>query len=710
MRPLTRNLRDAGLSIGAAVTSGIALWLARASFDIAGSDMAPIRVAMLPSIAELAGLVVASLLVAAGMAALLRPVNDASVSFWAPVSDTLLPLFALAVLAIPYLPWLADRVTALRLLAGPGRLIVWLVVLGQVAWIALPQVGRRFGLPPVSTGMGAVLFGLAAVCLSAPFVLNARHLIPGAFVDLWLAFAQAPSATPAGVLSGALGLLFDQEYGLIAYAPVLLLAFAGLAMMLREPSHRRLALLLSAASVALVAIHALPDPWWRRSAMPGQQLALLLPVFALPIARLYERLPDAGTARAGARLLLLVSIAITVTLLIFDEQVPARQDADGSASLLLWLSPTWRLWRTIPTFVGVGDAAAYSRLLLWLSATTVAFIVMFRLRAARPGRSALAVTTAMVIAFLGVCTLSAALLPDRGKPFTVEGRVLFPLLETFDPVARPLAIRYDPISRVAPHELPPHFTLTAVPGQRTDPQPVRVVLNARFRLPAGDYTLTVRGAESAGSIPNAALALQVGREGRPLETWPLEVRPGEQVQYHFSLPLDAEFVGFRAPRAVEQTIAELRLTPISTRDVRHRLQAGTVLSAAVFQPATIFFHDGNSYPETGGFWVKGRSVAHLTLRKTRETDASLTLAIHSGASPNVVTVSTPSWNRRLELVPGVTERVVVPSGEGQQLVPLTIACENGFVPGEIAKTRDRRLLGAWVAFIPDDISRTSAGP
>ena len=710
MRPLTSSIRDSIVSTGAAATAGAALWLTRASFDIAGSDAAPTRIAMLPSLAELAGLVVVSLLVAAGMAVVLRPVNDAAVSFWAPVRDALLPLFALALLAIPYLPWLADRVTALRLLAGPGRLIIWLVVLGQVTWIVVPQLGRRFGLRSIGAGTGAVLFGLAAVCLSAPFVLNAGHLIPGAFVDLWWALTQAPNATAQGVLSGAVGLLFDQEYGLIAYAPVLLLAFAGLTVMLREPSHRRLALLLSVSAVGLIAIQALPHPWWRRSAMPGQQLVLLLPMFALPIARLYERLPEAGPSRAGARLLLLVSIAITLTLLIFAPQVPARQDADGSASLLLWLAPTWRLWRTMPTFVGAADMAAYGRLILWLSASAIVFIVISRAPSLKAGKSALAVTAATMVTFLGVCTLSAALLPDRGKPFTVEGRVLFPLLETFDPIARPIGIRYDPMSRLEPHELPPLFTLTAVPGQRTDPQPVRVVLNARFRLPAGEYALNVRGAESAGSIPNATLALQVGREGRPLETWPLDVRPGEQVQYHFTLPLDSEFVGFRAPRAVEQTIAELQLTPISIRDVRHRFRVGTVLSAAVFEPATFFFHDSNTYPEGDGFWVKGRSIAHITLRKTRESDTSLTLAIHSGASPNVVTVATDSWVKRLELVPGVTERVIVPSGEGQSLLQLTITCENGFVPAQIANSRDRRLLGAWVAFIPDDISRTSAGP
>ena len=47
-----------------------------------------------------------------------------------------------------------------------------------------------------------------------------------------------PSATLSAVPAGSLGVLFDQEYGIIAYAPVLLLAFLGLAGMLRARSHR----------------------------------------------------------------------------------------------------------------------------------------------------------------------------------------------------------------------------------------------------------------------------------------------------------------------------------------------------------------------------------------------------------------------------------------------------------------------------------------
>ena len=44
------------LPLIAAVIAGVALWLSRASFDVAGTTAAPVRVAMLPSLPELGGL------------------------------------------------------------------------------------------------------------------------------------------------------------------------------------------------------------------------------------------------------------------------------------------------------------------------------------------------------------------------------------------------------------------------------------------------------------------------------------------------------------------------------------------------------------------------------------------------------------------------------------------------------------------------------
>ena len=82
---------------------------------------------------------------------------------------------------------------------------------------------------------------------------------------------------------------------------------------------------------------------------------------------------------------------------------------------------------------------------------------------------------------------------------------------------------------------------------------------------------------------------------------------------------------------------------------------------------------------------------------------SVTLAIHSGAQPNTVSLATRRWTERIDLLPGVTQKIVVPSNPGDAFVSLSITSADGFVPAQLDRhSRDKRLLGAWFAFIPSD--------
>jgi hypothetical protein len=685
-------------ALAAATTAGVALWLSRASFDVAGTTAATERVAMLPSLAELTGLVVLALLIAAGIAAVNGTRKSRGASFWEGAGDALVPLFALSLLALPYLPLVADWIPALRALAGPARFVLWTVVVGQVLWILIPRIN------PSTSGL---VFACLAVFLSAPFVMNVRAAF-AILGDLLTTIRHLPLANWPALPAGSLGALFDQEYGILAYAPVLALGFVGLAGMASQPSQRRVAIPLILLAALLVVLPGTVDPWWSKSMLPGRPLFLLLPLLVAPIAWLYARLPDRSYSRAGAQVLLLVSVSITLIMVIFNDRVAARQEGDGASALLVWMSPAWQLWTELPTYIADSAAAATARLLLWLAVFGVVSMLVWKRTAASDGYAALRATTGVTVLSIAVVSTTAAVMTDE-KRFDVEGRVLFPLLETFDPVARPIAVRYNAISLVRPAELPPLFTLSAVPGGRTDPQPVRVVLNARFRLPAGEYVLDLKGSKEAAALDKGSISLQVGREGHPVQAWPITGLASGHLQQKFELPLDAEFVGFRALRQVERGIAELRVTPVSVVETRRRLRTPTVLAAAAYPPATMFFHDSNVYTEPEGFWVKGRATARMTVRRTSQSAVELPLAIHSGGRPNVVTLSTANWSQTLELVPGVTERVAVPVAD-TAFLQLTISTRGGFVPAEIEQSRDRRLLGAWVAFIPDDISRTSAAP
>ena len=922
-------------ALGAASIAGVALWFSRGALDVIGSVEAGSRVAMLPSWPELAGLVVLLLLVCAAGALRLSDTRFVSPGertlAWDPArADALRPLCSLAVLLVPYLPWLPDRVPAVRILAGPGRWLLWAVVMGQVIWLFASRTSWKFplnrltgfdrrltsiaifgvslaayaatwshvsqtgffpggdephylvmtqsllrdrdlkiennhergdyaeyypsrlspdyrargsngeiysihpvGLPillapayavggyravvwflmsvaamtaawlwlwtlTLTGSPGAATFAWAAVALSGPYVFNTFTVYPEipaglcvmiaassalchralgnessfrAPLHVWgaalavaalpwlstkyaamaivlaaiLAWNQRRSVGAAVVLgtmvtslaawfgffyfiwgvplpsapygsntqislwtffSGFPGVFFDQEYGVVTYAPVLGLGLVGLAGMWRDPRTRQLAVGLTGIAMALLVLVCSFALWWGGSAMPGRPIISILGLLGAPIAWFYKNNVDNASRRAVIQFLLLISLAVMLTMTWSVGGLLLAQGRDGSSSLLEWLSPTWHLWTSAPSYIMSSPPVAYVKTLLWIGAVMLVAWLCQR-SSTTPGRAALRVTLAAVCVSTIVASVAASMpAASRQRRFDPEARLSFPLLDTFDAIARPLAIRYQPLSLVSPSVIPSLFLAKAVSGQRLAPQPLPVMLNARFRLPAGDYEVEIEGSDVAGQPMSGTVGLQVGREGNPLRTWALQLSPHETWRQRFSLPIDAEFVGFRAAPELERAIAALRLRPLSIVDGSLRLKTASVIATASFGSLTVFFHDAVAYSEPDGFWVRGRARLRTTIAEGDDSAESLAVQLHSGARSNRVTLSTPRWSERLELVPGVTRDVRVPSVPHARLVELTISTSNGFVPAEVQPgNRDRRLLGCWVAFAHSPTAR-----
>ena len=546
-----------------------------------------------------------------------------------------------------------------------------------------------------STG-AVVVLGTMAVSLAAWFSF---------FYLIWgVPLPSAPygidtQVSPRTFLSGFPGLFFDQEYGVIAYAPVLGLGLVGLAGMWLNRDTRRLAAQLTGIALALLVLVCSFALWWGGSAMPGRPLISILGLLGAPIAWYYRNKVDNAPKRALVQFLLLISLAVTLTMTWSVGGLLLAQGRDGSSSLLEWLSPTWHLWTSAPSYITSSPPAAYLKTLLWLG-TVVVVAWLCQRSSTTPGRAALRVTLAAVCMSTVVASLAASLpAAPRQRRFEPETRLSFPMLDSFDTIARPLAIRYQPLSFVSPSVIPSMFVAKAMSGQRTAPQPLPVLLNARFRLPAGDYEVEIEGADVAGQPVGSTVGLQIGREGRPLRTWSIQLASRDTWRQRFSLPIDAEFVGFRVAPELERAIAALRLRPLSIVDGSLRPKTASVIAAAPFGPWTVFFHDAVAYSEPDGFWVRGRARLRATIAETGESAESLAVQVHSGARPNTVTLSTPRWSERLDLVPGVTREVRVPSVSHERLVSLTITTSSGFVPADVQPgNRDRRLLGCWVAF------------
>ena len=149
----------------------------------------------------------------------------------------------------------------------------------------------------------------------APFRTVARAMLPyGAMLAAWFAFfwviwgsprPQAPygamvQTTPWNLVFGAPGLLFDQEYGLLPYAPVYVLAATGLWVLWRRGGEPRAqAVRVALAFAALLGTVGAFRIWWGGSASPSRPLASGLPLLMLPIAAAFA---EAEGRRRPARL------------------------------------------------------------------------------------------------------------------------------------------------------------------------------------------------------------------------------------------------------------------------------------------------------------------------------------------------------------------------------------------------------------------------
>jgi hypothetical protein len=494
---------------------------------------------------------------------------------------------------------------------------------------------------------------------------------------------------------GAPGLLFDQEYGVVAKAPVLMLAFVGLAQMLRAggAAARRALELMFILAALLVTVGAF-QLWWGGSGPAGRPVASGVLLLGLPIASLFVSAAASPSARAGCHVLLATSVAMAGALAAVPDGALLHNDRDGSAALLEWASPTWPLWPMFPSFIAGSLVATVGRTVAWLAlAAGVAWLIRFH----GPRGFGGAALATLLLGFAGsvvLASLSGATMPLPAA-FTPEGRARVPLLDRFDGARRPTAILYDPLSLVTPATVLSRVTLRAGPGLRTAPQPLPLLWNARFALPAGGYRVRLSRRAPAAET---TLALQIGRAGPALEQWDVT---GPLWEHQFTVPLDAVFVGFRAPSTLSAGDGALEITPVHVVDESKRLARPSIIGAQHHGPATVFFHDDFVFPEPNGYWTRGRATTDVTYATNPGSSATVHLRVHCGPVANELVLRTPAWEQRLVIEPGAASLVAVPTTPhpvlGIRLAAVQIAVRHGFVPADFDRaSTDRRRLGCWI--------------
>jgi hypothetical protein len=601
------------------------------------------------------------------------------------------------------------------LIKSPTSLRAWVGV--GVCCAVLPWLSTKYA--PMSAAL--VLVAAARLIVparpGAPGALATWQLLAavgvpyGVSLALWFAFfywiwgvplPQAPygalvQTSPWNLVFGAPGLLFDQEYGLLPYAPVYVLAATGLWVMWRtDRVSRRQAIEIVVVFGALLGTVGAFRIWWGGSASPGRPLVSGLLLLALPIAFAFRAAPSASARRAAQHLLLWASVGVTGILFFAQQGLLTANGRDGTSSLLEYVSPRWPAWTIAPTFIHHEAPTAIFHSALWLVLAGAAAFVLGRVRTTRPGAASLAAVV-IATASLLVALIVMPLLPlaPEWPPLDVRARARLPIIDEFDAVARPVAIVYSPLRFTSPAELVGHASMAAEAGLRKDPQPIRVLHNGRFSLPAGTYRVEV---DWNGARAGETIGLQIGRTGEPFQQWTVEARPGEQWNAEFWLPLDASFVGLRGSPELERVIERVRFVPLSVTNAGERPNAPTVIAASRSGPASLFYYDVNVSPEGAGFWVWGSRRTRVTFARRSAADPLL-LRVHSGPIDNRLHLTAFGWRHTAHLKPQLPVEVEVTPGAGT-LVTLDLEADRSFIPRELdSQSSDTRSLGVWVEVV-----------
>jgi hypothetical protein len=510
-------------------------------------------------------------------------------------------------------------------------------------------------------------------------------------------YGSMTQTSPLNVRAGGPGLLFDQEYGLLALAPVYILAGTGLWHMWKAgDALRRQSVEIVVIFFALLATVGAFGIWWGGAAAPSRPIASGLPLLLLPIAAAFHAAPVGSARRAAQHLLLWVSIGIGITLVVSQDGLLLNNARDGTSALLEYWSPRWELWTLAPTFIRHPWHIALLHTSWWLAIAGAAALVMSRTRTTHAGRSALVAAATLAVALVAIAMTLPYLPADPPLPrVDLSARSRLTALDGFDTRVRPASMTYNPFHRGAAMEVVPRLTLGVRPQQRTDRQPLRVIHNGRFSLPAGTYQIEVRfNARAPGQA--WPLALQIGRAGPPLQSWTIQAQPGQVWTTTLWLPVSANFVGLRGPAEMETAIDAITITPTAVVDAGARPIVPAVIAAAHYGDVNVFFHDDRMYPEPAGFWLPGNRTAQITVAMPHGHTAPVVLRIHSGGKANLATFSTFDWERDYSLVPGQAAEVELPMVNGS-VIPLTVTVADGFSPRELdPSSTDQRFLGIWV--------------
>ncbi len=600
--------------------------------------------------------------------------------------------------------------------ATSPTLALWPWVLHGAALACLPWLHSRFALLAASLG-ALVLLRLA----------RARHplgkavaflIVPATSAIAWMGFfiviygAADPSApygsardfSVAFIRGGIAGLLFDQRFGLLATAPVLLYAFVGLVVMLRRPrqtsdaagsapherADRRLALELIFVIVLYLLTATSYAMWWAGWSAPARFAAPIVPLLAIPCAAAWSSSHQRATAvmAAGA---LMVTAFVSCVLVLTDGGRLAYNTRDAYALWLDWASRLVDLGQGTPAWFRGQDGIFLRDVGVWSVALFAAWYATRALQSStrlRPlGPFATAASAACAAA--GMCALTVVWLLHgvvgvRAAPAQLE------FLRRLAAQPRTLAVQLAPPRAVGKDQLLASMRieqeprLTAGGGAGRGDRP----LLALPSIPAGRYRVRTRTRAAGGT-----LMLGIGQDQFSLVTEPLS-SPALPIDIEF--PVDVGALIVRGDEEARRLVRGVVLEPQSILPAARRFTDRVARRAVRYREASVFFLDDRSFPEPEAFWVGGSRQSAIVLQP-HAPGSAVEILMRNAPVENRVSLESGAWREEMTLAPDEERRIHIPVAADAGAALVTISSRSGFRPSEVVPdSRDDRFLGVWI--------------
>jgi hypothetical protein len=623
-----------------------------------------------------------------------RTTGDAAAAWfgWAAVSLSV-PFAFHSFVVYPDAPGaVAVMLGVLAMMAGRDASDRSLVATG-VALALLPWLHTRFAIVAGVLGMLVAIRNIGATALVRRLLLLFSAPATSAALWLWSFFAIYGTPNPAApyggytqtslanIPGGFVGILFDQQFGLLPNAPVYACAVCGFVLMLRRRRRLALDLLLVLLPYACAAVAF--QMWWAGASAPARFLVVIVLPAAVPAGVWFS------VSGRGARIVglgsLLVSVLITATLAGVERgQLLYNVRQEQAARWLTWFSPVVNVATGMPSLFQSSTRVALMHASIWMVAGAATAWAGVRLGRSRASSQTVALAVGAVAAASAMAALSIVWQSNRAQPLTPASGSLA-LLRHYD--RGRFAIGYAPLHLIAMADVPPLLTLDA----RTEAMiPAAQPLLALAHLPAATYEIAALIADGRADRVTATTDRELGQ----LWTWNLHgiVGPWRQTVV---LPVGVSRLVVDADMQTRRALRDISIRAVRVAAAAERTTDGESTHAARYGPTTVFLMDSNAYLEPTGAWIAGGATASLVLAPDPGTP--IQLFVRNGPRQNHVTVESGGWHEAAALAPAEERLIAVPLLPGRRAALLRITSSAAWRPSDVDEASgDRRVLGCWI--------------